>query len=115
MNDKYEKYIKDLSPELQEKARECRTVEELNTFIAENDIEIPEEALDMVSGGCNTVKQATPILKCNYCNSVLEELPKDQSLIDKIKEKLQTVKSAKENLMYCRTCNRVVFPDEWHY
>ena len=115
MNEKFEKYIEDLSPEMQEKARACKTPEELNAFIAENDIEIPEEALDMVSGGCNTVKEAKPILKCNYCNSVLEKLPDNQNIIDKIKEKLQTVKSAKENLMYCRTCNRVIFPDEWHY
>ena len=51
MNEKFEKYIKDLSPELQEKARQCKTTEELNAFIAENDLEIPEEVLEMVSGG----------------------------------------------------------------
>ena len=115
MNEKFESYLKDLSPELQEKARECKNMEELNAFLAENELELPEDALEMVSGGCGNVKEAKPILKCNYCNSVLEELPKDQSLIDKIKEELQTVKSAKEILMYCRTCNRVIFPDEWHY
>ena len=114
MNEKFEKYIKDLSPELQEKARQCKTKEELDAFIVENEIELPEDALEMVSGGCETVKEAKPILKCNYCNSVLEELPKNQSLIDKIKDKLQTVKGAKENLMYCRTCNRIIFPNEWH-
>ncbi|MBO6141315.1 MAG: hypothetical protein J6O40_05910 [Ruminococcus sp.] len=51
MNEKFEKYLKDLSPELQEKARECKTKEELNAFIAENEIELPEEALEMVAGG----------------------------------------------------------------
>ena len=54
MNEKFEKYIKDLSPELQEKARECKTTEELNEFLAENDIELPEDALEMVSGGICT-------------------------------------------------------------
>ena len=51
MNEKLESYLKDLSPELQQKARECETVEELNAFLAENDIELPEDALEMVSGG----------------------------------------------------------------
>ena len=53
MNENYEKYIKDLSPELQEKARACKTKEELNAFLAENEIELPEDALKMVSGGCS--------------------------------------------------------------
>ena len=51
MNTEFEKYISELSPELQEKARECKTMEEFNEFIADNDIEIPEDALDMVAGG----------------------------------------------------------------
>ena len=51
MNENIEKYIEGLSPELQEKARACKTKEELNAFIAENDLELPEEALEMVSGG----------------------------------------------------------------
>ncbi|MBQ1536390.1 MAG: hypothetical protein IIZ62_07175 [Ruminococcus sp.] len=54
MNENFEKYIEGLSPELQEKARECKTKEELNTFIAENDLEISEETLEAVSGGCGT-------------------------------------------------------------
>ena len=51
MNAQFEKYIEGLSPELQEKARACKTKEELNAFIAENDLELPEEALEMVAGG----------------------------------------------------------------
>ena len=51
MNENLEKYFKDLSPELQEKARECKNMEELNAFLAENEIELPEDALEMVSGG----------------------------------------------------------------
>ena len=42
------KYSIDLSPELQEKARQCKTMEELQKFFAENDIELPEEVLDAV-------------------------------------------------------------------
>ena len=54
MNENFEKYIEGLSPELQEKARACKTTEELNDFVADNDLEIPEDALEMVSGGCGT-------------------------------------------------------------
>ena len=54
MNEKFEKYIEGLSPEMQEKARECKTVEELNEFIADNDLEIPEDALEAVAGGCTS-------------------------------------------------------------
>ena len=68
MNEKFEKYIEGLSPELQEKARECKTKEELNAFIAENDLEIPEEALELVSGGCGT---STP---CAHTNAPTETL-----------------------------------------
>ena len=60
MNENFEKYIKDLSPELQEKARACKTKEELNAFIAENDLELPEDALEAVSGGCGTSTPYTP-------------------------------------------------------
>lgn len=52
MNANFEKYIECLSPEMQEKARACKTTEELNAFLAENDLEMPEEALELVSGGC---------------------------------------------------------------
>ena len=57
------KYSIDLSPELQEKARQCKTMEELQKFFAENDIELPEEVLDAVSGGCGTTRG----LKCTIC------------------------------------------------
>ena len=50
----FEEYIKDLSPELQEKARACKTKDELMQLAAENDLEIPEEALEAVAGGCTS-------------------------------------------------------------
>ena len=60
MNAQFEKYIEGLSPELQEKARACKTKEELNAFIAENDLELPEDALELVAGGCGTSEKPTP-------------------------------------------------------
>ena len=46
-----EKYIKDLSPELQEKARACNSVEELLKLADENSIELSVDQLDAVVGG----------------------------------------------------------------
>ena len=88
MNEKFEEYLKDLSPELQEKARECKTVEELNEFIADNDLEIPEDALELVAGGCGDNE-----LKCPYCGST-------------------DIGSEPVNLhgtrLFCRTCQKTI-------
>ena len=51
MNEKYKDYLKDLSPELQEKAKDIKTQEELLEFLSDNDVELPEDVLDAVSGG----------------------------------------------------------------
>ena len=47
-----EEYIKDVSPELQEKAKACSTKEELLQLAADEDLEIPMDALEGVAGGC---------------------------------------------------------------
>ncbi len=80
MNENFEKYIEGLSPELQEKARACKTKEELNAFIAENDLELPEEALEVVAGGCGTSTPPTPD-KCNKCNAKVKQCT-DADLMD---------------------------------
>ena len=46
-----EEYIKDLSPELKEKARSCTNVEELLKLARENKVPIPDDALEAVAGG----------------------------------------------------------------
>ena len=51
MNEKFSEYLKDLPPELQEKAKDIKTQEELLEFLSDNDVEIPEDALDAVAGG----------------------------------------------------------------
>ena len=55
-----EEYIKDLTPEQQEKARACKTKQELLQLAAEEDIEIPMEALESVAGGCGTSLKNCP-------------------------------------------------------
>ena len=47
----YKKYLEDLTPEQQEKAKACRTKEEFLQLAAEEDVEIPMEALKNVAGG----------------------------------------------------------------
>ena len=47
-----EKYIGELSPELQEKARACKSMNEIYELIAENDVELSDDALEAVAGGC---------------------------------------------------------------
>ncbi len=55
-----EEYIKDLTPEQLEKARACKTKDELMKLAAEEDIEIPMEALESVAGGCGTALNNCP-------------------------------------------------------
>ena len=39
-------------PKLQEEARQCKTKDELLQLAADEDMEIPDDALEMVAGGC---------------------------------------------------------------
>ena len=75
-NNDLEKYISELSPELQEKARECKDMDELNKLLAENDVELSEDALEAVAGGgsCsdpNLSTGDTVDLKCTECGGTL--------------------------------------------
>ena len=44
-------YIKDLSPELQEKAKACSNIDELMKLARENRVPLPDDALEAVAGG----------------------------------------------------------------
>ena len=46
-----EDFIKDLAPELQEKARACGSVEELIALAKDAKIPVPDEALEAIAGG----------------------------------------------------------------
>ena len=74
-----EDYIKDLAPELQEKARACASVEELAALAKEAEIPLPDEALEAIAGGvetevgkCRPKKANCP--KCGSSNVVYEWL-----------------------------------------
>ena len=87
MNEKFEKYIEGLDPELQEKARACNSLEEVMELAAENDIELPEDALEHVSGGC------TQQMKCPKCGS------------DRIEVEEYEGGGLKE---YCKNCGQIL-------
>ncbi len=65
INIEMEEYLKNLTPELQEKARACKTKDELIQLLAEEGIEIPMDALESVAGGCRTVSG----MVCRSCGS----------------------------------------------
>ena len=59
-----------LTDEQKEKARACRTVDELVAFAGKEGIELPDEALDMVAGGARQPGEAppTPPIDDSPCN-----------------------------------------------
>ena len=65
MNERINRFLKDLPPELQKKAKSIKTQEELNEFLSENDIELPEDVLVAVSGGCGEPKEK--VIYANAC------------------------------------------------
>lgn len=65
-----EKYIKDLSPELQEKARGCGSIAELSALARDNDIPLPDEAVAAIAGGDNSVSHSCSVTRtCPKCHS----------------------------------------------
>ena len=67
MNEKVNAFIKDLPPELQEKAKDIKTQEELMEFLSDNDIELPDEALEAGATVVGTGRSDYP----NQINNVL--------------------------------------------
>ena len=65
-----EDYIKNLSPELQGKARACGSVEELVALAKDAQIPLPDEALAAIAGGDDQdVGKCAPKKDCPKCGS----------------------------------------------
>mgnify|MGYP006988902640 CR=1 FL=1 len=65
-----ERYIKTLDPVMQEKMRSCKTPEAAFLLAREEGIELPDEALDAVYGGCSSYTYKTDdYYRCNICNT----------------------------------------------
>ncbi|MBO6141324.1 MAG: hypothetical protein J6O40_05955 [Ruminococcus sp.] len=71
MYESLDKLIKDLPHELKEKAEKCKDFEELSELFADNDIEIPEDKLEAVSGGAQCDGQIHEKPPCPNCGSYL--------------------------------------------
>ncbi|MCR5339331.1 MAG: hypothetical protein K6E75_12325 [Lachnospiraceae bacterium] len=52
MNEKMKAIFDGLSDELKEKAKACRNMDELTELAGKEGIELPDEVLDAVAGGC---------------------------------------------------------------
>ena len=60
--------FEELTPELQEKARECKTAEDILALAKEEGYELSDAELEGVSGGwgcsCNGHQEVVPIINC---------------------------------------------------
>ena len=54
-----------LTDEQKEKAKACKTMDELMTLAGEWGIELPDEALDAVSGGCDSCGDCDNVSSCS--------------------------------------------------
>ena len=64
-----EDFIKDLDPELQEKARACGSVEELVALAKDAKVPVPDEALAAIAGGQDAESGGCLDPKCPKCGS----------------------------------------------
>ena len=95
-----ENFIKSLSPELQAKARACKSNAELAQFAAENDLEIPTDALEFVSGGCGGSSKKN-VEVCNECCTTLSGVPSG-------------LPKPSGSCKYCSKCKKVLISADWH-
>ena len=74
-----EDYIKDLDPELQDKARACGSVEELVALAKEAKAPLPDEALAAIAGGEDVdASKCSPKKDCPKCGSSNTTCTKDE-------------------------------------
>ena len=71
-----EEYIRELSPELQEKARACESADELLSLAKEAGVAVPDEALEAIAGGREHNPKNCRKMECPKCGSTnLESWP----------------------------------------
>ncbi len=64
-----EDFISSLSPELQEKARKCGSIDELLSLAEEEKVELPAEMLESIAGGQGQSPKNCNKPKCPKCGS----------------------------------------------
>ena len=73
-----EDIIKKLSPELQEKAKACKSPEELIALGREHAAELTPEALEAIAGGTGGSVKSCGKVKCPKCGSTNVTVTKEQ-------------------------------------
>ena len=71
-----EDYIKNLPPELQEKARSCKSTEELLSLAGDEAVKLPDEALEAIAGGKGSPQNCSNP-SCPNCGSSNVELERE--------------------------------------
>ena len=59
--------LRDLTEEQIERAKACKTEEEIQAFLSENQIELTPEELEQISGGSWSIKDLWPKIKKWIC------------------------------------------------
>ena len=80
MNERFEKLIKDLPEELQDKAKDIDTVAELNDFMTDNEIELSEDILNAIAGG-GTAGCHTDYYHKGECSGIVDRLSTRGALV----------------------------------
>jgi len=75
-----EKYLKGLSPELQEKARACKSTDELRALAEQEGVALPPEALAAIAGGNDPEVGKCSDVTCPLCGSKNYEYEGEQGL-----------------------------------
>ena len=97
-----ERYISTLDPKMQKRIMACENTEEAFMLARAEGLELPEEALDAVYGGCSSYTyKVDDYYRCN---------------MDKTQVQLKTVgHDGFPDIYYCSTCLTTKDPTEVHH
>ena len=119
-NNNIEKYIKSLSPELQEKINTCKNLNEMMDLAAREGIELPDEALDFVTGGARDASacsepDAKTFMCCPKCKNTNKKIYSINSAYGQAVSGIVKLNSLRYNtpisnyIIDCTTCNLLLF------
>ena len=92
-----EKYVGELSPEIQEKARQCKDMKELNALLAENDAELSDDVLEAVAGGLSKGR----LVGKRHGNLVIVKAADDDSNGQNGTDHIKYIARHAENSLFC--------------
>lgn len=73
-----EELLKGLSEEQIAKVKACKNSDEILKIAKSEGVELSEEQLDAVTGGCGTAEEVGAVIQCKYCNNFAVRKPGDQ-------------------------------------